>query len=63
MWDAGMMNDRMLILEADQFISSLRRDQYYLHSPAFYFLYFSEHQSIVHNAGRLSSQTVEFRAS
>ena len=36
MWDAGMMNDRMLILEAEKFISSLRRDQYYLHSLAVY---------------------------
>ena len=36
MWDAGMMNDRRLILEAEQFISSLRRDRYYLHSLAFY---------------------------
>ena len=30
------MKDRMLILEAEQFISSLRRDQCYLHSVAFY---------------------------
>ena len=36
MWDAGMMNDRRLILEAEQFISYLRRDRYYLHSLAFY---------------------------